>query len=198
MKILGITGGVGSGKSTVLQYLSTKENIVVYEADKIAFELQQHGSECYDKIIKQFGTHLLLEDKSINRKKLGEIVFNDTKQLELLNSIVHPAVRSKIEEVIKSEFENATSILVLEAAILLESNYQILCDEVWYIYCKKEVRVKRLQESRNYTIDTIENITQKQLTDDEFRSKCDITIDNSDSAETLYQNIETHLQNLLS
>lgn len=196
MKVIGITGGVGSGKSLALKHLADKPGIVVYEADKIAHELQRKGTTCFEKIIDVFGTGILDSQGEIDRKALGMIVFKDSSVLVQLNNIVHPEVRVRVEKLIQEHESNQTKIFVLEAALLLEGDYQTICDEVWYIYCDEAIRMKRLAESRNYTIHTFEQIKAKQLPEREFLKRCHVTIHNSTTEENLYKALNAELERL--
>lgn len=197
MKVLGITGGVGSGKSAVLSYLAKQDGIVVYEADKIAQMEQEAGTKCFNAIVDYFGNEIVTEDGQLNRRKLGEIVFQDESQLEKLNEIVHPLVREKIQELMEEHEAVGMKLFVLEAAILLESNYEELCDEVWYIYCQEKIRMERLKASRNYTEELFQNIISKQMPEGSFRKKCSVVIDNSFDENHLQREITEKLSFLL-
>ncbi len=196
MKVIGITGGVGSGKSKVLKFLSAKENVVVCEADKVAHELQKKGTLCYEKIIACFGECILDEHKEIDRKALGNIVFSHKDKLQDLNEIIHPQVRMEIQRRISMEATKGTVLFILEAALLLESDYQSICHEVWYIYCQEAIRMERLALSRNYTVDKFQQIIKQQLSEMEFKKACQVTIDNSKDEDTLYQAINKEIERL--
>lgn len=188
MKIIGITGGVGSGKSRVLSYMEEAYNAVVCQADHVAWELQEPEQKCYAQIVKHFGKDILNDDGTINRKKLGQIVFNDNEQLLVLNGIMHPAVKETIVQMIQSEQEKGTDYFVLEAALLLEDGYSQICDELWYIYTDEDTRRLRLKESREYSDEKINAIMASQLSEEVFRKECQILIDNSgDFKDTCYQ-----------
>lgn len=188
MKIIGITGGVGSGKSRVLSYMEEQFNAVICQADHVAWKLQEPGQKCHAQIVKCFGKEILNDDETINRKKLGQIVFNDNEQLLVLNGIMHPAVKETIVRMIQTEQEKGTAYFVLEAALLLEDGYNQICDELWYIYTDEKVRRKRLKESREYSDEKIDAIMASQLSEEIFRKECQIVIDNSGNFEdTCYQ-----------
>lgn len=188
MRVIGITGGVGSGKSRVLSYLEEKYSAVICQADHVAWKLQEPGEWCYAEIVKQFGVGILNDDKTINRSELGKIVFSDNNKLNVLNQIMHPAVKKHIVEVMQSEMQKGTECFVIEAALLLEEHYNMICDEVWYIYCDTNVRRIRLKESRQYTDNKIDSIMASQLPEEIFRKECQIVIDNSgDFEDTCYQ-----------
>ena len=103
MRKIGITGGVGSGKSKVLEYLEGITGVAVYQADLIARQLQMPGQKCYEAIVAHFGSGILSEDQTIDRKRLAELVFQEKEELQVLNHLVHPAVNQRIEELIQVE-----------------------------------------------------------------------------------------------
>ena len=179
MKIIGITGGVGSGKSRVLSYMKTKYNAVICQADHVAWKLQEPGQKCYAQIVAYFGENILDEDGTINRGKLGQIVFANKEKLYKLNQIMHPAVKEYIVEWIQRERNDETAYFIIEAALLLEDDYSQICDEMWYIYSNESIRRDRLKSSRGYTDEKIDAIMASQLSEQIFRKECQIVIDNS-------------------
>ena len=188
MKVIGITGGVGSGKSRVLEYLHSKYQAVICQADQVAWKLQEPGQACYKKIVEFFGPDIVLENQYIDRQKLGGIVFSDERKLAVLNQIMHPAVKEYIKDRIREEKSKGTPCFFIEAALLLEDNYAEICDEIWYIYTDEEVRRARLKESRQYNDEKIDHIMKQQLSEEEFRARCQIIIHNSgDFADTCGQ-----------
>lgn len=188
MKIIGITGGVGSGKSRVLSYMEEQFGAVICQADHVAWELQKPGQKCYAQIVEHFGREILRDDGTIDRKELGQIVFNDSDELLVLNGIMHPAVKDAILEQIQMEQQKKTEYFVLEAALLLEDGYKQICDELWYIYTDDITRRLRLKESRAYSDEKIDAIMASQLSEEIFRKECQIMIDNSgDFEDTCYQ-----------
>ena len=190
MKIIGITGGVGSGKSRVLSYLAEEYGAFVCQADHVAWELQMPGASCYEQILSVFGRGILQDDGTINRKKLGQIVFADKERLQELNAIMHPAVKEKISLIINEQKQTDTNLFVLEAALLLEEHYDAICDEVWYIYTSEPVRRERLKSSRQYTDERINAIISTQKDEMFFREVCDKIIDNSSAFEETCRQIK--------
>lgn len=184
MKVIGITGGVGCGKSEVLHFLESRDGVIICKSDEVAKTLQRKGTKCFEEIVNHFGKGILADDGELNRKALAEIVFNDQKELEILNAIVHPAVEDCIREMIRDEREKGTELFFLETALLIESKYdELFCNEVWYIYASDDVRMKRLKYSRGYSEEKIEAIFRSQRTKDEYMECCDRVIDNSRSFE---------------
>ena len=196
MKVLGITGGVGAGKSTVLGYLADQYGARVIEADRVAHLLQQPGGDCYDAIVNCFGREILFPDGRINREILGKIVYADQKQLKVLNRIVHPAVKTYIIEIIAQERKKgAVPFVTIEAALLLEDGYDQICDEIWYIYADEAARTKRLQSSRGYSPEKIRSVMANQRDEEGYRSGCKLVIDNSsDFVENTYEQIDKGLR----
>ncbi len=180
--ILGITGGVGAGKSTILNILQNEYNYKVYEADKIGHLIMKKGTQIYDAFVKRFGEKIIGSDGEIDRKEFAKIIFADAENLDYVDSLIHPGVLHYILDDIKETEENGASLYagyVIEAALLLEAAYDRVCDKVWYIYVDENTRRKRLKESRGYSDEKIDSIMKNQLSDEEFESKCDYKIDNS-------------------
>ncbi len=196
MKVIGITGGVGSGKSRVLSYLEEKHHAVICQADYVAWELQKPGQKCYLEIVEYFGTSILNDDKTINRKALGQIVFGNEAQLHVLNAIMHPAVKSEIQKHISQEKENGTRLFLLEAALLIEEHYDEICDELWYIYTDEQIRRQRLKESRQYSDEKIDAIMALQLTEEMFRKACKIVIENNGMFEETCAKLDDAIEKL--
>ena len=194
MKVIGITGGVGSGKSRVLYELEEKYGAYVVEADKLAHELMLPGMTIYDEIIKQFGTQILNEDETINRKKLGEIVFEDKNKLMALNAIVHPLVKISILDLIRNKKEEGSvKFFIIEAALLIQDGYKSICDEIWYIYVPLDVRIRRLKIQRGYSDEKCMEIVKNQPEDEFYIKNSDYVIDNSKS----FDNVSEELYRLL-
>lgn len=183
--ILGITGGVGCGKSAVLAILNQEYGACVIQADLVAHELMEPGQESYRDIVAAFGTGILASDGRIDRKVLGSLVFGDDKKRQTLNSLTHPAVKREIRRRIA---DSKNPFVVIEAALLLEDHYNEICDEIWYIYAEREVRFARLTQSRGYTREKSQSMMDSQMSETELRERCQAVVDNSGSlTETGYQ-----------
>lgn len=195
MRILGITGGVGAGKSTILQYLHDQYQVRVIELDKAAHLLMEPGQSCHAPLTEAFGTKILDADGKINRQKLYAETFAKQKGIDTLNQIVHPRVKEYVRKEILKEEKNGRPFLVLEAALLLEDHYDEICDEIWYIFVEEPVRRARLAASRGYTAEKTEQIEKNQKTDREFRIACQFVVDNSsDILENTYEQIDKGLK----
>ena len=194
MKVIGITGGVGAGKSEILKYLKEKHHAMVVEADKVGHLLMEPGGACYYSIVEKFGSSILNGDQTINRGKLAKIVFADAALLEALNKIIHPRVKAHIvSEIAKERAYHRTELFVIEAALLLEDHYDVICDEIWYIDTDMEIRAKRLKETRGYDDEKIAGIMANQKSPDEFRMACQAVIDNSGSLTETFAQIDRQL-----
>jgi len=188
MKVIGVTGGIGSGKSAVLDYMQEYMNAAVCQADLVAHRLQQPGQICYFKIIEYFGDEVIDEQQNIDRKKLSSLVFADRQKLDRLNQIVHPEVKKYIQNQIQCEREKGTRLFVVEAALLIEDHYETLCDEFWYIYADEATRRERLKQHRGYTDEKIDAVFASQASEDTYRAHCRHVINNSGNfAETRRQ-----------
>lgn len=185
--VIGITGGIGTGKSTVLKLLKDRYFFHIFESDKMGHEVMKPGTKVHDEIVKYFGYEILKPDEFIDREKLGEIVFNNQEKLEYLNSLIHPAVIKEISdriERIKNIEENAN--FVVESAILFETGFDSICDKVWYVYADNDTRRKRLKEERGMSDERIEKIINQQLNEEEFKEKADVVLDNSNSFDDTF------------
>ncbi len=194
-KVLGITGGVGAGKSAVLAYLKEKYKACVIQADEVGRMLQTPGHACYDQIVEAFGTEIVDARGGLRREVLSAKVFADPAALERLNGIVHPAVKEYIaQQISEKQRDGQAPFLAVEAALLLEAGYDDICDEVWYIYADEEMRISRLMRARGYTREKARSIMENQLSEEEYRGRCKFVIDNdSDFIENTYEQIDKGL-----
>ena len=194
MKVIGITGGVGAGKSEILSYLKEHCNCRILMADRLAEELEQPGQDCYDQLLALLGREILQEDGRIDRKKMASRVFADKSLLEAVNAMIHPAVKQAILQIIRDEKEAARrDYLFIEAALLIEDGYAEIVDELWYIHTEEKVRRQRLKASRGYTDEKIDSILREQLSEEEFYGHCHYVIENSGSLERVYEQLDKKL-----
>ncbi len=191
MKTIGITGGVGAGKSTVLQYLEEMYNCRIIMTDDVANLLKEPGQACYEPIVRLLGNDVLLPDGTIDRKRMAEMIFHDQDLLKKVEAILHPAVRSYVEDAIASErVSGKHPYVVVEAALLIQCGYGTILDEMWYVAVTDDVRRRRLKESRGYNDEKIDAILASQLDDASYRAACGIVIDNSGLPEETYRQID--------
>lgn len=194
MKIIGITGGVGSGKTELLRYIKERYSCRMILADQAAHQVEQKGGLCYEKLLLLLGDDICGSDGQILKAKMAERIFADQELLTRVNEIVHPAVKQYILEEIRKEKEKGDiSFFFIEAALLIEDRYDLICDELWYIYADQEVRRRRLKASRGYEDKKIDAIMATQLPEDEFRKHCSVVIDNSKTLAHAYGQIDAAL-----
>ena len=190
MKIIGITGGVGAGKSTVLDYLREQFQAYVIQADQVGHQVMEPGEICYSQVIALFGEHILKKDKTIDRKAVSDVVFGNEEKLKKLNGIIHPAVRQSILEEIQLQKEKKTAIVVVEAALLLEEHYEKFCDKVWYVHTDREIRISRLMENRGYSREKSESIISSQAPDEYFAKHAVYIIRNNGDIKDTWLQVE--------
>lgn len=194
MKVIGITGGVGAGKSEILAYLKEHCNCRIIMADRLAETLEEPGQACYLQIVSLLGQDILQEDGRIDRQKMAARIFADRKLLTAVNEIIHPAVKEYILQTIEMERAAANlDYLFIEAALLIEDGYDKIVDELWYIHTDMDVRRQRLKASRGYTDEKIDNIVKGQLTEDVFYRYCHVVLENSGPLEDVYKQIDEKL-----
>ena len=193
MRKIGITGGIGSGKSRVLAYLNEACGAVICQADLVAHQVQLPGEDCYRKVVQTFGETILNPDGTINRKVLGGIVFGQPEKLEKLNEIVHPAVNERIREEMKKTQKEGKALFILEAALLTEPVYREMLDEIWYIHVPREIRMERLRSSRGYTDEKMYAVFANQPSEETFTEASDLVIENGGSFEETEKQIDLAL-----
>lgn len=191
MHVIGITGGVGAGKTKILTYLSEHYSCRIILADEVANQLKEPGQKCYEEIVTLLGTQILKPDGTIDRLKMAERIFSNQELLQRVNEIIHPAVKEYILQAIEEErCRDKIDFLFLEAALLIEEGYESIVDELWYIYADEAVRAERLKTNRQYSDEKIQKILRSQLSDAEYRAHCSTVIDNGVALEETYRQIE--------
>ncbi|HBV81858.1 MAG: dephospho-CoA kinase [Lachnospiraceae bacterium] len=190
MRIIGITGGVGAGKTKVLSYIEAHFSCRVIRADEAAHKLYEPGQVCYQKLVALLGQEILSADNTIDKTKMAAVIFGDNALLVEVNSIVHPEVKKYILEQIAFERERGVvAYFFIEAALLIEEHYDQIVDEMWYIHSDVAIREKRLVKSRKYSAQKIAEIMKGQLSEEEFRKYCQVIIINNGDLEETYRQI---------
>ncbi len=190
MITIGVTGGVGAGKSEILHYLEREYNCRVLLSDDAAKELERPGRALYEPLVNLLSDSSLSEEEAreslldqngeINKKEMARRIFADPGLLQKVNELVHPAVNQYILDEIRREGEaGEKEFFVLESALLVENGYDKIMDSMWYIYCERSVREQRLKSSRGYSNEKIRQIMDSQVSDEVFRKVCDVVIDNT-------------------
>jgi dephospho-CoA kinase len=193
MYVIGLTGGVGSGKTVAAGRLADIADAELLIADDLGHLVMEKGERGYQEIVGTFGSNILDGQGEIDRRKLSELVFGDSEQLEKLNRIIHPAVKSYLKDYIDKR-RAQEGILVLETAIMFETGCDELCDEVWYVYVPPEIRIERLAAGRGYPEEKSQAIMERQLEEDEFRKRCRHELWNGGSMQELEEGIKKLLK----
>lgn len=194
MKVYGITGGAGTGKSEVIRMLQDDFRGYVIMADEVARELTQKGHVSYRLIVDYFGRDILMEDGEIDRRKLADHVFNNEEALEKLNSMTHPYVKEEIKrQIAEAEASSNYRFAAVEAALLLECGYENICDEFWYVYTKPEIRRQRMKENRNYSDEKVDAVMRNQQPDEVFFDKCAFVIENNTTLDAVREQLKKKL-----
>ena len=198
MKVIGITGGIGCGKSFVMEQLKERHHVAIILTDLVAHELMEPGKKSYEQIVAHFGSQILDEQGIIDRKALASIVFQEPKQLQILNQITHPNVKAEvIQRINRIKEEGVASMIAVEAALLIEDHYDQICEELWFVDAKDEVRIERLMQKRGYTREKCLSIMEKQLSREQFLKHCKRVIYNDTTKEDVIRQIDKIMKEVL-
>jgi dephospho-CoA kinase len=185
VKTIGLTGGIGSGKSTVAKMLAECGALVIH-ADTVGHEMYRPQSDGWRQVVQAFGADVLATDQTIDRKKLGAIVFADPQALKRLNAIVHPLIFAAIRDQISAHrAAGRAQPVVVEAALLIEANWLPLVEEVWLVVAGKQAVIGRVTAERGLAARDVETRINAQLSDDARRRYAQVVIENIGSLEEL-------------
>ena len=193
--VIGLTGGIASGKSTVSAKLK-ELGAAVIDADLLARDVVRKGEIAYNKIVQCFGEDILLPGGDIDRKKLGNIVFSDKEKLALLNSITHPEIINRMKERIQELKAERAKVIVVNAAILIEMGLHKYVDSVWVLSVDRETQLKRLVERDKFNYREAENRINSQFTNEVRKKYADVVIDNSKPIEEVEKRLEELWNNI--
>ncbi|MGO1368032.1 MAG: dephospho-CoA kinase [Senegalia sp. (in: firmicutes)] len=200
IKIIGLTGGIATGKSTVSNMLKECRYIVI-DADEIARVVVEKNKPAYNDILNLFGKDILNDTCEIDRAKLGQIIFNDENLRDKLNDIVHPRIYEKIKEEIKTYKNQGENIIFIDIPLLIEikeklSKEDIVFDEIWLVYLDKKNQVKRLIQRNNYLKKEANIRINSQMDIEEKIKYCDRIIDNSKDIKNTKKQLIKELKNI--
>ena len=183
MQLIGLTGGIATGKSTVSAMLK-KAGAIIVDADRIARDVVKKGLPAYREIVAQFGTEVLLPDGEINRNMLGDIIFNDHQKKQLLNSIVHPYVNEEVNrQIIQIQKTHPNAVIVLDIPLLIEAGMHDDLSEIIVVYTPQDIQIQRLmQRDRISEADALARV-QSQMSIEEKKQQATLVIDNSGTIE---------------
>jgi dephospho-CoA kinase len=183
MHVIGLTGGIGTGKTVVSEILQ-EQGAEILNADLVGHEAYLPGGPAYDDIVAEFGPEIVADDGTIDRKKLGPIVFADPAKLARLNAIMHPRMKQMMREKLKELAGQGVDLVVLEAALLFDANWDDLTDEVWVTAVDPEIAARRTSDRSGIPVkQVLERIQKAQMADRERLSRADVVIDTSGTIE---------------
>lgn len=194
MKVIGLTGGTGSGKSVVSKGLA-EAGAVIVDADKIAHEIIWKGEPAYHEIVEYYGTGILDAEGNIIRKKLGEIVFNDKEKLAFLNQCTHKYITAEVKrQIAAAKAEGIATAIIVDAPLLLEAKLETVCDLVWVVYADPEVRARRVMDRDGISYELAKARISNQKSWEEYKSAASAVIDNSKDLSHLKEQISEILK----
>jgi len=188
-RVIGLTGGIGSGKSTISQFLAESGASIV-DADKIGHESYQPNTDSWRELVKTFGNQILAADNTIDRQKLGTIVFSSPVKLKRFNAIVHPRMFEMAKQQIEDYRRKGTEVVVLDAPILYETNWTSLVDEVWVVVSNEANVIKRAVARTGLPEEQIRVRIRSQISNEERIKRAQVVIHNDGSAEDLKKKVK--------
>lgn len=186
-RIIGLTGGIATGKTTVANYLASAYNLPVLDADIYAREAVSVDSPILSAIAQRYGKEILLPDGNLNRQKLGEIIFHNQEERQWIESLIHPDVRDRLLAGIS---KSSSQTLVLVIPLLFEAQMTNLVTETWVVVCSESQQLQRLIERNNLTLEQAQARINSQFSLAEKAAIADVVLDNSSSLEALLQQVD--------
>ncbi|MGD0779771.1 MAG: dephospho-CoA kinase [Dehalococcoidales bacterium] len=196
MKIIGLAGGIGSGKSTAARLLA-ELGAVVIDLDKTGNEALKKGGGAYQNAVREFGEGIVGENGEINRAKLSEIVFNDREALKRLNKIMHPEIDKTVDKKIREYRRQGVKVLVLEAAVMLEAARAWQADEIWVTVANEKTVLERLKARSGYSEEDVKARIRSQITNEQRIKQADVVINNDGTLDELKAKVKAEWERLL-
>jgi dephospho-CoA kinase len=196
MKIIGLTGGIGSGKSTAASLLA-KLGAEIVDLDKVGNEALKKGNKAYKKAVQEFGDTILGKNGEIDRSKLGRIVFRDREALQRLNNIVHPEIDKVVAEKTKDCPHRGVKVMVLEAAAIMEADKAWQMDEMWAIIAPEKAVIERLKQRSGYYESETKARIHSQMPNEEKAKRANVVINNNGSLDNLKAQVKAEWEKLL-
>ena len=197
MKVIGLTGGIGSGKSTVSKFLAHLGAVVI-DADKVGHEVFKPGTKAWQEVVDAFGQGIISADGTIDRRKLGEIVFSNPGARAKLNQVMHPLIYEQVKSRMEEYGRKGAAIIIVEAPLLLEVGWKSLVDEVWVTSASEATVIKRLKEQKGLSEAQSLARIRAQLTDEERIRQADVVIDTNCALDELKERVEALWRKLRS
>ncbi len=197
MKIVGLTGGIGAGKSTIAKLCKDHFKLAVIETDQVAKDQMMPGGCSYEGVVHEFGTGILKANGEIDREALAKLIFADPDKVKKINAITHPNVKIfTLKEIERLDTSHQYEAVLVETALLFEARFDKFCDETWCVYASTESRKRRLYESRGYSMEKIDSIFANQDKEEYAFNHCTHVIENEDSTTT--EQLLARLKEILS
>ena len=195
--IIGLTGGIASGKSTVAEHLGELGAVIV-EGDQLGHRVYEPGTSGFEKVVNAFGHDIVAEDGTINRRVLGGKVFGAPEEMERLNSVMWPAIRELAEQDFAEIGQrDPNAVIVFEAAVMLEAGWQDLVSEIWVVTTKQDAAIDRLKTRNGYSREQALARIESQMSNRQRQEYADVKFDNSETEEKLKSRVEYHWKRLL-
>lgn len=192
MKVIGLTGGIASGKSTVTQLLR-EQQITVLDADAIAWQLAQPDEALWQAYIERYGDRVLLPDRQLNRQAVADIVFAQPEEKQWMDGMAHPIIRDEIKKQLSAAAQAGERLIVLDVPLLYEAGWDDMVEQVWLVYVSREVQLQRLMARNGYNLQEAQLRINAQMPMEEKRKRAQIVIDNNGTR----QELETRVMGLL-
>lgn len=189
MKIIGLTGGIACGKSTVSAYLKQKGAFII-DGDVIARQLSEPKKSIWQAYVDHFGSKILNTDNSLNRRLIGQIVFSDEKEKSWMNTTMHPLIKAEIIKQIDECRQNGIEVVILDIPLLYEANWDKFADEVWVVKISRQLQIERIQNRDGLTKEEAINRIDAQMSLEEKAKRADVVIDSSNAPEVTLQLVE--------
>ena len=193
-KIIGLTGGIASGKSTVTSYLREKGYAVI-DADRVVHDLQAQGGELYQALVEHFGTEILLDTGDLNRPALAERIFSSQNEIAWSNQVQGEMIRKALARE-RDRLIEAEDLFFMDIPLLIEQGYLDWFDQVWLVYVTEDTQLERLMERNALTEDQVRDRLAAQMPLDEKKAFVDLVIDNNSKRDHLYQQIDRALEQI--
>lgn len=194
--ILGLTGGIATGKSLVSDYFKS-QGYPVIDADQVARQVVEAGSLGLSRVVNHFGSHMLLENGELDRKKLGQLIFSDSEKREDLNRILHPLIRAEILKRLEQLKKQGCDLIVLDLPLLFESDYEDQVDQIMVVHIEQDLQLKRLMQRNELSQKEALQRIHSQMPLEEKMTRAHILVDNSGTKEETYQQVAAWLEKSL-
>jgi dephospho-CoA kinase len=196
MMVIGLTGGIASGKSTVAKTLAELGAFII-DGDQTAHQLMEPNQAAWKDIVQAFGPEILNPDLTINRVQLAGRVFNDNNQLQVLNRITHPLVLESFKsQILQIQASQPEGVVFMDVPLLYEAHMDQLCDQVWVVWVERETQIKRLMERNDFTREEAVKRIQSQMSLDEKAKRADVVIDNSKNIEETIRAVTRYFKDI--